>query len=117
MAEFSRIRHIDLIGPTAVGVHVTDENGRVRLGPIVINPNDFMIDFSTFLTALRAAGAVAPMDVEKLAQSWRRQRRQLRKELVESDPWCQRPSPAADLEGRLVCGDRQALQLMLWRRE
>ena len=104
MAEFARIKHVDLIGPTAIGVHLTDEDGSVCLGPIVISPNDFITDFSTFLTALRAAGAVSPIDVEKLGQSWRRQRRMLRKALVEGDPWCQRPSPAADLEGRLVCG-------------
>ena len=108
MAKFTRVRHVDLIGPTAVGVYLSDEDSGVHSGPIVISPNDFIIDFSTFLTALRAAGAVSPIHVEKLAQSWRRRRRQLRKELVEGDPWCQRPSPAADLEGRLVCGYRQA---------
>jgi len=108
MAEFTRVRRVDLIGPTAVGVHLTDDDGGVHSGSIVINPNDFMTDFSTFLTALRAAGAVAPVHLEKLEQSWRRRRRKLRQELVEGDPWCQRQSPAADLEGRLICGYRQA---------
>jgi len=107
MARFTRVTHVDLIGPTAVGVYLSDADGKVRAGPIVMSPNDFVTEFSTFLTALRAAGAVAPIQVEKLVQSWRRRRRQLRKELVQRDPWCQQPSPAADLEGRLVCGNRQ----------
>jgi hypothetical protein len=95
MIALTQVAKVELIGPTAVGVHLTDDRSGAGVGPVVINPNDFITDFSTFLTAMRAAGATHSIACDPLKASWRKTRQALRKQLVEEDPWGPHVGPHA----------------------
>jgi hypothetical protein len=122
MTIITRIEKVELIGPTAIGVRLADDNGQ-RGCSVVISPNNFITDFSTFLTALRAAGATSPVQRELLENSWREARRTLQKRLVEEDPWGQHAPSAATADeppeywSMVICmGEERARKLLKERR-
>jgi hypothetical protein len=125
MNTTTRIEKVELIGPTAVGVYLADDNGQCDR-PAVISPNNFITAFGTFLTALRAAGATGPVEERRfLDESWQEARKMLQKRLAEGQPWGRRvaPSPPATDEppnywAMVLCmGEEGAQRLLKAQRE
>ncbi len=111
MNQFTHIADVQLLDPTRVAVKLARSDDLVVTNPIVMSPNDFITDFSTFLTAMRAEAETRPVNCRTLRQSWRHFRDVVRKRLVEDDPWGQRDeaaetvdSNAASQWARQLCG-------------
>jgi hypothetical protein len=124
MMTVTRIDKVDLIAPNAVGVYLADDDGPCAY-PVVIHPNDFITDFSTFLVAVRAADAVYPVERRLLRKSWHEARRLLRKRLVDEDPWGQHAAPLTPATDEppnywsmvLCMGEEGAQRLLMERRK
>lgn len=89
MNQFTHIADVQLLDPTRVGVRLARSDDLAVTSPIVMSPNDFITDFSTFLTAMRAEAETRPVNCRTLRQSWRHFRDIVRKRLVDEDPWGQ----------------------------
>jgi hypothetical protein len=125
MCEFTRINNVELIGPTSVAVRLADEHDGSLTERLVVSPNDFLTDFATFLTAVRAAGETRPVEQRRLEESWQAQRRALRRRLVDGDPWGARTNLAGNLPEKtpsywalvLCMGEEKANRLLRERQE
>jgi hypothetical protein len=91
MTQFTHICHAVPASPTAIRLRLADAHETQITDPIVIAPVDFVADFCTFLTALRARGATQPVQLEALNASWTQWRAKVREQLLQ-DPWAEKPS-------------------------
>jgi hypothetical protein len=107
MAHLSRVVEIELIGPTSIGLRLTDEGGIEATDQLVISPANFITDFSVFLTAIRAAGETRPVDSDCLCRSWQEARKTLRRRLIEEDPWAEQPISPPDEEAIVAVGEER----------
>jgi len=110
MRAFTHIANVQLLDPARFGVQLAWDDDLWATSPIVMSPTDFLADFSTLLTALRAMAETRPVNRQALRRSWQQQREALRRRLVEEDPWAMKAevpevsSPdAADSWARLLC--------------
>lgn len=111
MAALSRVTDLELIGPTSIGLRLTDDRGKNATEQIVVSPANFITDFSVFLTAVRAGGETRPVDAASLARSWEKARKTLRSWLIEKDPWGEPPSPPPDEEAVVALGEERLTAL------
>lgn len=93
MTTYTQIQHMELIDPTSIGLQLANIEDTLISKRIVMSPNDFITDFGTFLSAVRASGEKHPVDTKILAISWRQSRESLRKKLIDEDPWGEHPQP------------------------
>jgi hypothetical protein len=107
MATFSRVVDVELIGPTSIGLRLTDEEGGSATDQIVISPANFITDFSVFLTAVRAGGETRPVDTDSLCRSWEEARETLRRRLIDEDPWGEQPVSPPDEQGIVALGEER----------
>jgi hypothetical protein len=107
MAIFSRVVEIELIGPTSIGLRLTDDGGTEATDQIVISPVNFITDFSVFLTAIRAGGETRPVDTDSLCRSWEEARKTLRGRLIGEDPWGEQPVSPPDEEAIVAVGEER----------
>jgi hypothetical protein len=86
MQAFTRLCDVAPMNPAAIRVRLANRDRTHISSPIAVSPVEFLTDFSTFLTALRAAGGTWPVQVEALHQSWEEFRDVVRRQLLR-DPW------------------------------
>ncbi|MGD0652875.1 MAG: hypothetical protein ABSA16_00890 [Thermoguttaceae bacterium] len=93
MSAFAQIMNVELIAPTSIRLQLISAEDALVSERIVMSPNDFITDFGTFLTAVRASGEKHPVDIAALTCSWKQRRKLLRKILIDEDPWGEHPQP------------------------